>query len=89
MIRSVGVEGTKNIIELSPDDCKIIFPSTHVIYEGLQKVKLNISETLNPKPVLEYSKGKCESENDLIKSDKNFVILRLGSVYGNHMIQPD
>ena len=25
MIRSVGVEGTKNIIELSPDDCKIIF----------------------------------------------------------------
>ena len=82
MIRSVGVEGTKNIIELSPDDCKIIFPSTHVIYEGLQKVKLNISETLNPKPVLEYSKGKCESENDLIKSDKNFVILRLGSVYG-------
>ena len=81
-IRNVGVNGTRNIIELSPDDCKIIFPSTHVIYEGLQKVKLNISETLNPKPVLEYSKGKYQSENDLIKSNKNFIILRLGSVYG-------
>ena len=29
-----------------------------------------------------YAKGKLESENDLIKSNKNFVILRLGSLYG-------
>tara|TARA_A100001015_G_scaffold167013_1_gene185672 strand:- start:1466 stop:4009 length:2544 start_codon:yes stop_codon:yes gene_type:complete len=81
-IRKVGVEGTQNIIELSSSGSKIIFPSTHVVYEGLKKIKLNIPETLNPQPVLEYSKGKYQSESDLIKSNKNFVILRLGSVYG-------
>ena len=26
------------------DKCKIIFPSTHVIYEGIDKVKNNIKE---------------------------------------------
>ena len=35
-----------------------------------------------PKPVLEYSKTKYQSEIDLIRSGKNYVILRLGSVYG-------
>ena len=37
---------------------------------------------MEPKPVLEYSKGKAQSEKDLIESGKNYVILRLGSVYG-------
>ena len=31
---------------------------------------------------MEYSKGKFESELDLRNSNKNFVILRLGSLYG-------
>ena len=81
-VRNVGVEGTKNIINFSPEYSKIVFPSTHVIYEGLKEVKKNIPETLEPKPVLEYSKGKHQSEKDLINSGKNFIILRLGSVYG-------
>tara|TARA_B100000945_G_C20420132_1_gene617487 strand:+ start:1058 stop:3601 length:2544 start_codon:yes stop_codon:yes gene_type:complete len=81
-VRNVGVEGTKNIINLSPEYSKIVFPSTHVVYEGLKEVKKNITETLEPKPVLEYSKGKYQSEKDLINSGKNFIILRLGSVYG-------
>ncbi len=81
-IRQVGITGTRNIIKYSPEFSKIIFPSTHVIYEGIKNIKKGIKESDEPKPVLEYSTGKYISENDLIKSNKNFVILRLGSVYG-------
>ena len=81
-IRQVGITGTRNIIKYSPEFSKIIFPSTHVIYEGIKNIKKGIKENDEPKPVLEYSTGKYISENDLIKSNKNFVILRLGSVYG-------
>ena len=82
LIRKTGVEGTKNIIKYSNKNVKIIFPSTHVIFEGLEQVKKNITEKDTPNPVLEYSKGKFESELDLRNSNKNFVILRLGSLYG-------
>ncbi len=81
-IRQVGITGTRNIIKYSPEFSKIIFPSTHVIYEGIKNIKKGIKESDEPKPVLEYSTGKYISENDLIESNKNFVILRLGSVYG-------
>ncbi len=83
LIRKTGVDGTKNIINLSKNDVKIVFPSTHVIFEGLNKVRKNIDENEVPKPVLEYSKGKYQSELDLIESKKNYIILRLGSLYGN------
>ena len=83
LIKKVGIQGTKNIIKYSKESCKIIFPSTHVVFEGIKTVKKNLSEDDNPVPVLEYSKTKYKSEQDLINSDKNFVILRLGSVYGN------
>ena len=81
-VRDVGITGTKNIINFSKKDTKIVFPSSHVVFEGLSKQKLNIEENMNPIPVLQYSQGKYESENDLVSSNKNFVILRLGSVYG-------
>ena len=83
LIKKVGIKGTKNMINYSKESCKIIFPSTHVVFEGLETVKKNLSENENPVPVLEYSKTKYKSEQDLINSGKNFVILRLGSVYGN------
>ncbi len=82
-IREVGVKGTQNIIKYSKKNVKIVFPSTHVIFEGLKNKKLNISETLQPKPLFEYAAGKFQSEQDLLNSKKDFVILRLGSVYGN------
>ena len=82
-IRDVGIKGTQNIIKFSDEKTKIIFPSTHVVYEGLEKQKKEIKETFNPIPVLEYSKGKYQSEQDLKNSQRNHVILRLGSVFGN------
>lgn len=48
LIKITAIEGTQNILDSMKDTAKIIFPSTHVIFEGLKKIKLNISE--NDKP---------------------------------------
>jgi len=81
-IKQIAIEGTNNILELIPQKCKIIFPSTHVIYEGLKETKKNITEDQKPCPVLIYSSSKVQNEEDIKKSRKNYIILRLGSVYG-------
>ena len=81
-IKEVGEKGTQNILDAANNKCKIIFPSTHVIYEGINKVLTNIKEDEVPKPVLSYSSSKAVNEEQLKKSGKNFIILRLGSVYG-------
>ena len=81
-VRTVGIKGTQNIIKYASDG-QNCFPSTHVVFEGLKNLKRNISEKAEPKPFLEYAKGKVRSEEDLKASNKNYVILRLGSVYGN------
>ena len=82
-VRTVGIKGTQNIIKYSSGKSKIVFPSTHVVFEGLKSLKRNINEKAEPKPSLEYAKGKVRSEKDLIASKRNFIILRLGSVYGS------
>ena len=39
-IRRIALEGTNNILRCYKQlKCKIIFPSTHVIYEGLKETK--------------------------------------------------
>ena len=81
-IKEVGEKGTQNILDVISDECKIIFPSTHVVYEGINEVKINIKENEATRPVLSYSQSKSINENQLKKSGKNYVILRLGSVYG-------
>ena len=81
-IKKIAIEGTNNILKAIPQKCKIIFPSTHVIYEGLKETKRNITEEDKPCPILVYSSSKVQNEKDIKNSDKNFVILRLGSVYG-------
>ena len=81
-IKLVAEEGTKNILEVINDKCKIIFPSTHVVYEGAEEVKKDIREEEKTKPILSYAKSKAINENQLKSSGKNYVILRLGSVYG-------
>ncbi len=81
-IKLVGEKGTQNILDAISDKCKIIFPSTHVVYEGVEKVKNDIKEDEDTKPVLSYSLSKAINEKQLKDSGKNYVILRLGSVYG-------
>ncbi len=81
-IKLVGEVGTQNILKAINKKCKIIFPSTHVIYEGIDKVVKDIKEDEVPKPVLSYSSSKAINEKQLKESGKNYIILRLGSVYG-------
>ncbi len=81
-IREVGEIGTQNVLDSISDKCKIIFPSTHVVYEGINDVRKDINEDEETKPVLSYSSSKAVNEDQLKKSGKNFIILRLGSVYG-------
>ncbi len=81
-IKLVAEEGTQNIIDSISDKCKIIMPSTHVVYEGIERVKKNIGEDEATLPVLAYGKSKDFNEKQLKASGKNFIILRLGSVYG-------
>ena len=46
-IKKIAIDGTNNILEAIPQKCKIIFPSTHVIYEGLKETKKNISTNVS------------------------------------------
>ena len=81
-IKLIAKEGTQNILNVISDKCKIIFPSTHVVYEGSEKVKNDILENEDTKPILSYASSKAINEKQLKNSGKNYIILRLGSVYG-------
>ena len=81
-IKLVAEEGTQNILDAISDKCKIIFPSTHVVYEGIEKIKNDILEDEHTKPILSYANSKTINEKQLKNSGKNYIILRLGSVYG-------
>ena len=81
-IKLVAEKGTQNIINAISNKCKIVFPSTHVVYEGIEKVKTDILEDELVKPILSYASSKAINEKQLKSSGKNYIILRLGSVYG-------
>ena len=81
-INQVACDGTENIISAIPDYCKIVFPSTHVVYEGIQSIRKDLSEAEPIYPALVYSTGKAKNEEQIKNSGKKYVILRLGSVYG-------
>ncbi len=81
-IIETSIDGTDNIVANMPKRSKIIFPSSHVIFEGLEETKRDISENEIPKTFLAYSSSKVKNEKQIIKSGLNYAILRLGSVYG-------
>ena len=82
LIKLTAIDGTLNILSLMNKDAKIIFPSTHVVFDGLKKTKKNLDEKAKPSPMLAYSTSKYQNEIDIQKSKRKFIILRLGSVYG-------
>ncbi len=81
-IKLVGEQGTQNILDAISNKCKIIFPSTHVVYEGLEEIKTDINEEETTKPLLSYALSKSANETQIKNSGKNYIILRLGSVHG-------
>ncbi len=81
-IERVAKEGTQNILDAVSNNCKVIMPSTHVVYEGMKDVQEDILENEDTCPTLAYGRSKDFNEKQLKSSGKNFIILRLGSVYG-------
>ena len=82
LIAKVAIEGTANILKSMNAEATIVFPSTHVVFEGLKEQKENLDENEKTNTFLAYSTSKVENENQIIKSGKNYAIFRLGSVYG-------
>ena len=81
-MNDVAEKGTSIILSETPENCKIIFPSTHVVFEGKDMLTENIDENYDKFPILPYAIGKDKNEEQIKNSNKNYVILRLGSVYG-------
>ena len=81
-MKEVAIAGTQNILDVISDRCKIIFPSSHVVFESINEVKNDIDE--KEKHVQDYPmvNQKHLMKEQLKSSKKNFIILRLGSVYG-------
>ena len=82
LIEKVAIEGTANVLKSMNADATIVFPSTHVVFEGLKEQKENLDENEKTNTFLTYSTSKVENENQIIKSGKKYAIFRLGSVYG-------
>ena len=81
-IKKVAIDGTENILNSMNDNATIVFPSTHVVFEGLKKPKKNVDENEKTSSFLAYSSSKVVNENQIINSGKKYAIFRLGSVYG-------
>ena len=81
-LRDIAEKGTDVVLSETSQNCKIIFPSTHVVFEGKQDLTKDISEDFEKLPILPYAISKDKNEEQIIKSGKNYVILRLASVYG-------
>ena len=82
LTKKVAIEGTGNVLQAMNKNAMIVFPSTHVVFEGLKERKENLDENEKTNTVLVYSSTKVENENQIKKSGKRYVIFRLGSVYG-------
>ena len=78
----VAIDGTANILKSMNPNATIVFPSTHVVFEGLNEQKKNLDENEKTSTFLVYSTSKVENENQIKNSGKRYVIFRLGSVYG-------
>ncbi len=82
LISRVAIDGTQNVLNSMNEKATIVFPSTHVVFEGLNEQKENLDENEKTNTFLAYSTSKVENEKQIQKSGKKYVIFRLGSVYG-------
>lgn len=82
LTRKVAIEGTANVLASMNSKATIIFPSTHVVFEGLKEQKENLDENHPTNTFLEYASSKVQNEKQIIDSGKRHAIFRLGSVYG-------
>ena len=77
LIKKVAIDGTNNVLDSMNENATIVFPSTHVVFEGLKEPKKNIDENEKTNTFLAYSSSKVENENQIINSGKKFAIFRI------------
>ena len=82
LVKKTAITGTKNVLDSMNNNATIVFPSTHVVFEGLKQQKENLDENEKTSTFLAYSSSKVENEKQIENSGKNYAIFRLGSVYG-------
>ena len=82
-IYSEAIDIMENLINFSKKKVRVIFPSTHLVFENCKKNKSRFNEKSMPMPNLAYSRSKFDCENLLKQNKIDHVILRLGSVYGD------
>ena len=75
-IKEVGEIGTQNILDVISDNCKIIFPSTHVVYEGINEVKKDW-EALDRKKIF-------NAQTNLIKEFNSHIPQAFGNFIPNY-----
>ena len=79
----VNVAGLSNLISCCEgiDDLRIIFPSTRLVYKGIENTPLKEMAEKESKTV--YAKNKLSCEGLLQKSSINYTIYRVCVPYGN------
>lgn len=82
LINDVGINGLHNVLVSIPEECKILFPSSHTVFDGLQSTVFDLVEEETPQPALMYSGMKTLSEHMITGTTDNHIIVRLASVYG-------
>ena len=87
-IIETAIVGTDNIINSIPKDCKLIFPSTHVVYEGFSETKFDIDEAVETCPILTYATSKVQNENEA-KSLLSYMKCKLYDFDGNIVTSHD
>jgi len=84
----INVEVTRNIAEICREvGTKLVFTSTDLVYEGIENCKKD--EDAKLKPLSLYAKSKLQAEEQIIKVDCEYMILRLSLMFGfglNHSV---
>lgn len=77
-------DGAVNVIDLCSKNTRILFASSGNVFGGVLETEKNenLTEEDEPKPKLPYAESKREVEKYLLKSDKNYTIVRFGTHYG-------
>lgn len=84
----INVEVTRNIAEICREvGTKLVFTSTDLVDEGIENCKKD--EDAKLKPLSLYAKSKLQAEEQIIKVDCEYMILRLSLMFGfglNHSV---
>lgn len=82
--KAINIEGVRNVFDVSKKyKSKLVFISTDYVFDGTGG---NYSEQDKTHPLQVYGKTKLESENIVLKEQKNLVV-RVSTLYGSSRVE--